>query len=37
MILAEEVVMIARHGEKCLCAACVYRMAGKQEKAGPYS
>lgn len=36
MILAEEVVMIARHAEKCLWAACVYRMAGKQEKTKGY-
>lgn len=32
MIVAEEVVMIARHGGKCLRTACVYRIAGKQEE-----
>ena len=32
VILVEEVMMIARHADKCLCTACFYRKAGKQEE-----
>lgn len=32
MMFAEEMVMTARHNDKCLCTACVCMMAGKQDE-----